>query len=146
MSRNIKSNLKNPQNKLLLKTTYNPRSNKRNECNLSPYHMKNNSNMTTDYLSFNTNESTNKSNKIDKKNIVIILSLTLNISVCLVVCLPRLIFSLISPVCELASGINAFNSDDLPTPDGPANAVVLPSITLSTSSIPIFSLVDVNIT
>ena len=63
MSRNIKSNLKNPQNKLFLKTTYNPRSNNRNECNLSPYHMKNNSNMTTDYLSIYTNESTNKSNK-----------------------------------------------------------------------------------
>ena len=63
MSRNIKSNLKNPQNKLFLKTTYNPHSNKRNECNLSPYHMKNNSNMTTDYLSFYTNESTNKSSK-----------------------------------------------------------------------------------
>ena len=63
MSRNIKSNLKNPQNKLFLKTTYNPRSNNRNECNLSPYHIKNNSNMTTDYLSFYTNESTNKSNK-----------------------------------------------------------------------------------
>ena len=63
MSRNIKSNLKNPPAKLLLKTTYNPHSNNRNDCNLSPYHMKNNSNMTTDYLSFNTNESTNKSNK-----------------------------------------------------------------------------------
>ena len=63
MSRNIKSNLKNPPAKLLLKTTYNPYSNNRNDCNLSPYHMKNNSNMTTDYLSFYTNESTNKSNK-----------------------------------------------------------------------------------
>ena len=63
MSRNIKSNLKNPPAKLLLKTTYNPHSNNRNDCNLSPYHIKNNSNMTTDYLSFNTNESTNKSNK-----------------------------------------------------------------------------------
>ena len=63
MSRNIKSNLKNPPAKLLLKTTYNPHSNNRNDCNLSPYHMKNNSNITTDYLSFNTNESTNKSNK-----------------------------------------------------------------------------------
>ena len=63
MSRNIKSNLKNPPAKLFLKTTFNPHSNKRNISNLSPYHMKNNSNMTTDYLSFYTNESTNKSNK-----------------------------------------------------------------------------------
>ena len=59
MSRNIKSNLKNPPAKLLLKTTYHPHSNNRNDCNLSPYHIKNNSNMTTDYLSFNTNESRN---------------------------------------------------------------------------------------
>ena len=63
MSRNIKSNLKNPPAKLLLKTTYKLHSNNKNECNLSPYHMKNNSNLTTDYLSFYTYESNNKSNK-----------------------------------------------------------------------------------
>ena len=63
MSRNIKSNLKNPPAKLLLKTIYNPRSNTRNEFYLSPYNMKNNSNITTDYLSFFTHESINKSNK-----------------------------------------------------------------------------------
>ena len=63
MSRNIKSNLKNQQAKLLLKTIHNPRGNTRNEFYLSPYNMKTNSNITTDYLSFCTNESTNKSNK-----------------------------------------------------------------------------------
>ena len=63
MSRNIKSNLKNPPAKLLLKTIYNPRSNTRNEFYLSPYNMKNNSNITTEYLSFFTHESINKSNK-----------------------------------------------------------------------------------
>ena len=63
MSRNIKSNLKNPQAKLLLKTIHNTRVNTRNEYYLSPYNMKHNSNITTDYLSFCTNESTNKSNK-----------------------------------------------------------------------------------
>ena len=63
MSRNIKSNLKNPPAKLLLKTIYNPRSNTKNEFYLSPYNMKNNSNLTTDYLSFFTHESINKSNK-----------------------------------------------------------------------------------
>lgn len=63
MSRNIKSNLKNPPAKLLLKTTYNPHFNTRNDYYLSPYNMKNNSNITTDYLSFYTHESINKSNK-----------------------------------------------------------------------------------
>ena len=63
MSRNIKSNLKNPPAKLLLKTTYNPHFNTRNDYYLSPYNMKNYSNITTDYLSFYTHESINKSNK-----------------------------------------------------------------------------------
>ena len=66
MSRNIKSNLKNPPAKLLLKTIYNTRSNTKNEFYLSPYNMKNNSNLTTDYLSFFTHESINKSNKKDE--------------------------------------------------------------------------------
>ena len=63
MSRNIKTNLKTPPGNLLLKTTYNPHSNTRNENYLSPYTIKNNSNITTDYLSFYTHESINKSNK-----------------------------------------------------------------------------------
>ena len=63
MSRNFKSNLKNPPDKLMLKTTYNPRYNLLNENYLSPLHIKNNSNVTTDHLSFYANESNKKSNK-----------------------------------------------------------------------------------
>ena len=63
MSRNIKSNLKNPPAKLLLKTIHNPRSNISNEYYLSPYNMKNNSNVSKNILSFYSNESINKSNK-----------------------------------------------------------------------------------
>ena len=62
------------------------------------------------------------------------------------VCLPLLIFSLIAPVSEFASGIIAFKSEDFPTPEGPAKAVVFPSNSLFTSSIPVPDLVDVNIT
>ena len=41
MSRNIKSNLKNPPGKLLLKTTFKQYSHNRNNYNLSPSHIKN---------------------------------------------------------------------------------------------------------
>ena len=64
MSRNIKLNFKNPPAKFLLKTVCKQNSNNSNEFNLSPLHMKKNKNITnTEYLSFCTNESTNKSNK-----------------------------------------------------------------------------------
>ena len=68
MSRNFKSNLKNPPDKLMLKTIYNPRYNLLNENYLSPLHIKNNFNVTTEHLSFYANESNKKSNK--KKEMV----------------------------------------------------------------------------
>ena len=62
MSRNIK-NFKNLPEKFLLKTVLNKNS-KNNDYNLSPLNGKNDTNITTtEYLSFYTNESTNKSNK-----------------------------------------------------------------------------------
>lgn len=63
----------------------------------------------------------------------------LKISVCLVVCLPLLIFPLISPVLVSASGKTLLRMDDLPTPEGPASAVVLFCKTSLISSIPLFS-------
>ena len=63
MSRNDK-NFKNQPAKFLLKTMFKPSSINPKKFNLSPLNLKNNSNITkTEYLSFYTNESTNKSNK-----------------------------------------------------------------------------------
>ena len=64
MSRNIKLNSKNRPSKFFLKNVCKQSTNNSNEFNLSPLHMKKNPNITNiEYLSFCTNESTNKSNK-----------------------------------------------------------------------------------
>ena len=68
----------------------------------------------------------------------------LNISECLVVCLPLPIFSLILPVSILSSFVSAFNIEDLPTPDGPAKTVVFPYSSFFISSRPSFSVALAN--
>ena len=68
MSRNGK-NFKNLTSNFLMKTVYKKKPNN-NDYNLSPLNIKNGNNITSiEYLTFCTNESTNKSNKkILKKN------------------------------------------------------------------------------
>lgn len=58
------------------------------------------------------------------------------ISECLVVCFPRSIFSLICPVSICTSSCRQLMIDDLPTPEGPATVVVLPSKMCFISSMP----------
>ena len=65
------------------------------------------------------------------------------ISECLVVCLPRSDFLLMSPVCARTLSCRQFISDDLPTPDGPATQVSLPRSASFNSSIPFRSLAQV---
>ena len=62
-----------------------------------------------------------------------------------VVFLPFLFFLLISPSNVILSSKIAFIVVDFPTPELPEKAVILPSNTFSTSSIPNFSLLLVGI-
>lgn len=66
------------------------------------------------------------------------------ISQCLVVCVPRFNLSLIDFVLRLTFGFKALTRLDLPTPEFPHNAEILPFSTLPKVSIPRFSNAEVN--